>query len=109
MINFWASWCGPCRKEHPDLIRLSEKYQSKGVVFISISKDENSKNWKEAVKKDKLLWLQLLDEEGNKGVSTSNNYGVSGIPQTIVIDESGKVLMISDTLVDIDAFLAKIF
>lgn len=109
LINFWASWCGPCRKEHPDLIRLSEKFQSKGVVFISISKDENINNWKEAVKKDKLSWLQLLDEEDNKGISTSNNYGISGIPQTIVINENGKVLTISDTLVNIEAFLAKIF
>lgn len=109
LINFWASWCGPCRKEHPDLIRLSEKYQAKNVAFISISTDKNSKNWKEAVKKDKLTWLQLLDEEDIKGISTSNNYGVSGIPQTIVIDENGKVLIISSDLVDIEAFLAKIF
>lgn len=109
LINFWASWCGPCRKEHPDLIRLSEKYQSKNVAFISLSKDENIKNWKEAVKKDKLTWLQLLDEEDNKGISTSNNYGVSGIPQTILIDENGKVLIISDNLVDIEAFLVKVF
>lgn len=109
LINFWASWCGPCRKEHPDLIRLSEKYQSKNVAFISLSKDENIKNWKEAVKKDKLTWLQLLDEEDSKGISTSNNYGVSGIPQTMLIDENGKVLIISDNLVDIEAFLVKIF
>ena len=109
LINFWASWCGPCRKEHPDLIRLSEKYQAKNVAFISLSKDENIKSWKEAVKKDKLTWLQLLDEEDNKGISTSNNYGVSGIPQTMLIDEKGKVLIISDNLVDVEAFLAKIF
>lgn len=109
LINFWASWCGPCRKEHPDLIRLSEKYQSKNVAFISISTDKNSKNWKEAVKKDRLTWLQLLDEEDSKGISTSNNYGVSGIPQTMLIDENGKVVIISDNLVDIEAFLAKVF
>lgn len=109
LLNFWASWCGPCRKEHPDLIRLSERFQPKGMVFISISKDENINNWKEAVKKDRLSWFQLLDEENEKGLSTANNYGVFGIPQTIVIDENGKVLIISDTLVDIDAFLAKSF
>ncbi|WP_259014417.1 TlpA disulfide reductase family protein [Emticicia fluvialis] len=105
LLNFWASWCGPCRKEHPELVKIYERLKSKNIEFISISTDEDITNWKEAVKKDKLHWPQLIDKKDTKGLTIANKYGIYGIPANIIIDENGKVIAKDINLKDIDKFL----
>lgn len=104
-LSFWASWCGPCRKEHPELIKKYEQLKTKNIEFISISTDENKENWKEAVKKDKLQWLQLIDKKDVKGLTIANKYGIYGIPSNVLLNEDGKVIGKDINLKDIDNFL----
>ncbi len=90
IIDFWASWCGPCRAENPNLISLYSKWRDKGLEIISVSIDkvEDKDKWLKAIIDDKLTWLQVLDEKG----TVNKDYGVTAIPRTFLIDESGKIV-----------------
>ena len=87
LIDFWASWCGPCRKSNPHLVKFYKKYHQNGLEIIGVSIDDNAEAWKEAVQKDKLAWIQLND---NKSWSaSSSSYGVDAIPSSFLIDKKG--------------------
>ncbi len=87
LIDFWASWCGPCKEEMPHIRAIHEEFKDKDVVVISISSDRNLDDWKKAVKDMKMDWLQL----SSKGSTVSKEYGVQGIPHVILIDEKGEI------------------
>lgn len=89
IIDFWASWCAPCRKEIPNLKSLYEKYQSKGLAIISISIDKENAKWKKALDEEQLTWANLIDNGG-----VANEYGVKAIPDMFIVDEKGKVIAI---------------
>lgn len=92
LIDFWASWCGPCRRENPNVVRLYEKYNKDGFEIFSVSLDNNASKWKHAIKKDNLKWENhVSDLKGWKSIP-SKAYGVSSIPFTVLIDEEGKVI-----------------
>lgn len=91
LLDFWASWCGPCRRENPNVLKLYEKYKDKGLVILSVSLDETKQNWTKAILKDRLNWLHVSDLRGWKS-SAAQNYGVQSIPQTFVLDSSGIVI-----------------
>ena len=90
IIDFWASWCGPCRKENPNLILLYSKWRDKGLEIISVSVDkpEDRDKWLKAINEDKLTWLQVLDEKG----TTAKDYGIASVPRTFLVDEAGKIV-----------------
>ena len=88
LIDFWASWCGPCRKNNPHLVKFYKRYHPKGLEIIGISIDENPDAWKNAVEKDKLSWIQLNDNKG-WSASSSNSYNVDAIPASFLIDKKG--------------------
>lgn len=88
LIDFWASWCGPCRREIPNLKHMYELYSSKGLQIISVSKDEDKKAWLKALDKEKMLWPNLLNEKG-----VDNLYFVKSIPAIFLVDATtGKVM-----------------
>lgn len=91
LIDFWASWCAPCREEFPYLKELYEKYQSKGFEIISISKDETSESWINAIKKEKTeYWKNVsLAENSSK---MDKDYFVNGIPHKVLIDKNGIII-----------------
>lgn len=88
VLDFWASWCRPCRESFPRMREVNAKYQDKGVRFLNISIDENKQDWLEAVKKESNPWPQLLDD---KGISRKF-FGVYTIPTTYLIDAEGKII-----------------
>jgi thiol-disulfide isomerase/thioredoxin len=87
LVDFWASWCSPCRKEIPNLKRLYEKYSSKGFEIISISTDKKEADWEKALKEEKLVWPNFLD---TKGAADACN--VSSIPAMFLLDDKGIVV-----------------
>ena len=91
IVDFWASWCGPCRKENPNVVAIYKELHSKGLNIIGVSLDKEAAAWKEAIAKDGLTWTQVSnlkfwDEP------IAKQYGVESIPATFILDASGKVV-----------------
>ena len=91
LIDFWASWCGPCRKENPNVVKIYNKYHTKGFNILSVSLDEKIDSWKAAIMKDGLIWNHVSDLKGWHS-AFATMYGIQAIPQTILIDADGKII-----------------
>lgn len=90
LIDFWSSWCAPCRAENPNVLKAYNNYKNKNFDIISISLDSDKGPWLKAVAQDKLPWLNLIDEKGEKSVSKA--YGVLAIPTNFLLDPSGNII-----------------
>jgi peroxiredoxin len=90
LIDFWASWCAPCRATNPKLVEVYEQYSHKNFTIIGISVDENESRWKDAIHADKLRWVNLSNLQGWDSVADS--YGVKAIPQNFLIDPEGIII-----------------
>ncbi len=91
LIDFWASWCSPCRRENPNNVRLYNKYKSKGFEIYGVSLDKQRSNWVKAIKDDKLTWIHVSDLRYWQSAA-ARKYGVGSIPFTVLIDKEGKVI-----------------
>lgn len=91
LIDFWASWCGPCRRENPNVVRIYNKYKDKGFYVFGVSLDQDGKKWKQAIVKDNLTWAHVSDLKGWQS-QAAQLYSVRGIPQTFLVDETGKII-----------------
>lgn len=92
LIDFWASWCGPCRKENPNVVRLYNEYKNKGFTIYSVSLDENKDAWKKAIKEDGLVWTNHVSDLQGWKTPLTQLYGFQSIPYTVLIDKSGKIV-----------------
>ena len=88
LIDFWASWCKPCRMENPNVVKVYKEYKNKGFEIYGVSLDKFKEQWTKAIEKDGLPWLHVLDAKS----LASNEYKVSAIPMTYLIDKEGKIL-----------------
>ncbi|TKC64068.1 AhpC/TSA family protein [Pedobacter hiemivivus] len=91
LVDFWASWCGPCRAENPNVLKAYNAYKDKGFTVVGISLDDKAANWKKAIRDDKMPWTQLSDLKGWKN-EISTSYGIQAIPSNLLIDPSGKII-----------------
>lgn len=88
MIDFWASWCSPCRASFPAIAEIYGKYHSKGLEIIGLSLDRSEEAWRKAVKQENVPWPQVLDAKG----ITAKVYAVSAIPHLVLVDPDGKIM-----------------
>jgi len=116
LIDFWASWCGPCRKSNPHVVEVYNKYKEKGFTVFSVSLDgidsrsksrypdeaqfqagleQSKKNWIAAIEKDQLTWPYHVSELTKWDTQAAREYGVSGIPKTFLIDRQGKIAAVN--------------
>lgn len=87
LVDFWASWCGPCRKEIPNLKAVYEKFAPKGLEIVSISIDKDAAAWQKALEEERLPWRNFRDETG-----VADAYSVSAIPAIFLVDGSGTII-----------------
>jgi thiol-disulfide isomerase/thioredoxin len=91
LVDFWASWCGPCRMENPNVLKSYRQYHPKGFTVLGVSLDDEKGKWLEAVRKDGLPWMQVSDLKGWKN-AVAVLYGVEGIPMNYLVDKEGKIV-----------------
>ncbi|MEO8086345.1 MAG: TlpA disulfide reductase family protein [Bacteroidota bacterium] len=110
VLDFWASWCGPCRREMPQMVTLYKNYKNGGLEIYGVSLDDNADAWKSAIEHDKMTWPQVseLKKWDTKAVL---EYGIEEIPQTILIDRQGRIaakgLPMEELQIKIQELLAK--
>ncbi len=91
LIDFWASWCGPCRKENPNVVEAYQTYKNKNFTVLGVSLDKTRGDWLQAIKDDKLSWTNISDlQYWNSPVV--GLYGFDGIPYNVLVDPSGKII-----------------
>jgi thiol-disulfide isomerase/thioredoxin len=94
IIDFWASWCGPCRVENPSVVALYNEFHSKGLNIVGVSLDEKADKWKEAIVKDKITWIQISNLKGWED-PIARQYNVNEIPSTYILDEKGVIIAVN--------------
>lgn len=98
LVDFWASWCGPCRRENPNVVRSYEKYSkakfknAKGFTIYSVSLDKSREAWKRAIEQDKLAWPYHVSDLGAWSSAGARLYGVNSIPMNFLIDPNGIII-----------------
>lgn len=91
LLDFWASWCSPCRQENPNVVKAYAQFKDKNFAILSFSLDESKEAWQQAVASDKLTWTQVSDLKGWAS-SVANQYGIQSIPSNLLLDPDGKII-----------------
>lgn len=108
LIDFWASWCGPCKKEIPHMKSLYNKYQPKGFEIFAVSLDKTAAAWKGYIERESLPWIHVSDLKAWSSIG-AKLYGVSSIPHLVLIDKEGKILARNIRGAELDTKLKQIF
>ncbi len=107
LLDFWASWCGPCRKANPHVVRTYDKYKDKGFTVFSVSLDRPGQGarWQQAIAQDKLTWPYHVSDLKYWNSAPAATYGVRGIPKTFLIDRDGNIASTSVSPYNLDQAL----
>ncbi|MEO6523225.1 MAG: TlpA disulfide reductase family protein [Mucilaginibacter sp.] len=106
MIDFWASWCAPCRKENPNVVKMYAKFKDKGLNILGVSLDEKREDWQRAIAADRLTWRQVSEFKNFNGPIV-RMYHVEAIPSNFILDPEGNIVAKNITGVDLEDFLNK--
>ena len=107
LVDFWASWCGPCRGENPNVVKAYNKYKDKGFTVFGVSFDQNKEKWLQAVTADNLTWTHVSDLKG-WGNEAGKIFGISSIPQNLLLDKEGKIVAKNLRGADLEAKLEEL-
>ncbi|MGC3944993.1 MAG: TlpA family protein disulfide reductase [Chryseolinea sp.] len=91
LLEFWGSWCGPCRKSNPELVKIYHEFSTKGFDVLGVASESNRKAWLNAIEKDKLPWTNVTELKGDKN-SAAIIYGISYYPTNFLIDQAGTII-----------------
>ena len=91
LVDFWASWCRPCRAENPNVVRIYNKYKDQGFEIFGVSLDRSEDAWKQAIQQDGLTWHHVSDLKFWSS-QAAQDYGINAIPYTVLLDQEGKVI-----------------
>lgn len=91
ILDFWASWCGPCREEHPNLVELYKKYNESGLEIISYSLDDSEKKWKNAIEDDNMIWKHSSNLKGFQD-EVAKTYQINSVPKVYILDSNGIIV-----------------
>lgn len=94
LLDFWASWCGPCRQETPNLVKLYKNYQTRGLEIVSISLDTDKQKWQNAMIEEGITWKSLSDLKGSQSPVVAL-YAFQSIPFTVLLDSDNKILAVN--------------
>ena len=108
MVDFWASWCAPCRQENPNVVKQYAAFKDKGLNILGISLDDKKDDWMKAVVADKITWRQAGEFKRFDG-ATVKQYKVEAIPSNFIIDPKGIIVAKNITGAELEAFLNKTF
>lgn len=107
LLDFWASWCGPCRIANRGLVKLYKRFHDKGFEIFSVSIDDSRDAWIRAIKKDKITWLQANDP-GGWNSPTARRWQVDAIPLTLLFDRDGKLTAVNPEGKGLEQLLAQL-
>lgn len=104
LLDFWASWCAPCRVVNKKLAKIYPKYQHKNFEIISISVDEDTKKWKRAIQKDKMTWPQLINGKTPED-NIAFKWHINSIPRSFLLNEKGEIVALNLALPELEGYL----
>jgi peroxiredoxin len=94
LLEFWASWCGPCREANPGLVKTYHRFKDKGFAILGVSLDENKAGWLKAIEDDSLAWENISDLKGDKN-EAAMIYGINAVPSNFLINAQGTIIAVN--------------